>query len=368
MIIFAGIDGTSDETETYGTTFANSFISRLAKNKIVNFSDTFYNRGPFMLGEHTSAIARAAFTWVTNKWKTGAASAVFLGGYSRGGAAVIEVAYWLKGVGIPVECLILFDAVDRSVPEYGGVGKSISDSISEMAASGMFNAQMVIGGNRFKKNMEWSEIWENRGIASNVKMTIHPMRDVPSSNSRLTFGNCGTIKENPGMPLLTQKFFVTHGGAGGVPWKTANNPYIEFFNSQSGSSHDSSRQTIWEFGEASPTNLTPAMDRHGSDLVEAWTFPKVTQAFESCRQQLSNSPKPPAFPGTLPGTQPHPIQPKMPKPGQRIYIVKPGDWLSKIAIAHYGDMRRTDEIYQANKHVIGPDPNRIKPGQKLIIP
>ena len=49
------------------------------------------------------------------------------------------------------------------------------------------------------------------------------------------------------------------------------------------------------------------------------------------------------------------------------YVVKSGDSLSKIAKALYGDAKRWPEIYEANKALIGDNPNLIHPGQKLII-
>lgn len=70
------------------------------------------------------------------------------------------------------------------------------------------------------------------------------------------------------------------------------------------------------------------------------------------------SAKPPANPPANPG------QPG----GQRTYVVKPGDWLSKIAIDYYGDMNKWPVIYEANKDTIGYDPNRIEVGQRLVIP
>ncbi len=49
------------------------------------------------------------------------------------------------------------------------------------------------------------------------------------------------------------------------------------------------------------------------------------------------------------------------------YIVQPGDSLSKIAKAVYGDANRWPEIAAANKEQV-PDPNLIRPGQELYIP
>jgi hypothetical protein len=67
-----------------------------------------------------------------------------------------------------------------------------------------------------------------------------------------------------------------------------------------------------------------------------------------------------------------PDRPSKPRPGngQRIHIVKQGDWLSKIAITYYGDMNKWKVIYEHpdNKKKIGPNPDLIQVGQRLFIP
>ncbi len=52
------------------------------------------------------------------------------------------------------------------------------------------------------------------------------------------------------------------------------------------------------------------------------------------------------------------------------YVVKRGDTLSDIALHFYGngDAPFWRRIYDANKAVIGPDPNLIRPGEDLVIP
>lgn len=50
------------------------------------------------------------------------------------------------------------------------------------------------------------------------------------------------------------------------------------------------------------------------------------------------------------------------------YVVKPGDSLSKISKDVYDNAGLYKKIYEANKDVIGPNPDLIKPGQKLTIP
>jgi len=79
-------------------------------------------------------------------------------------------------------------------------------------------------------------------------------------------------------------------------------------------------------------------------------------------------------PGTpkpyLPPTGAYPPQPGKPGYVPRIHIVKSGDWLSKIAITYYGDMNKWPDIYNhpQNKQTIGPNPDLIQPGQRLVIP
>lgn len=56
------------------------------------------------------------------------------------------------------------------------------------------------------------------------------------------------------------------------------------------------------------------------------------------------------------------------EPPLGVHPVAPGDWLSKIAITWYKDVNKWPLIHDANRDVIGADPNRIRPGQKLTIP
>jgi len=50
------------------------------------------------------------------------------------------------------------------------------------------------------------------------------------------------------------------------------------------------------------------------------------------------------------------------------YEVKPGETLSDIARRRLGDPRAWRRIYEANKERIGPDPDRVQAGTKLVIP
>ena len=53
--------------------------------------------------------------------------------------------------------------------------------------------------------------------------------------------------------------------------------------------------------------------------------------------------------------------------GYRLDFVQPGDTLSAIANANYGDLNRYPDIVRANPLLI-IDPDRIFPGQQLKIP
>jgi len=52
----------------------------------------------------------------------------------------------------------------------------------------------------------------------------------------------------------------------------------------------------------------------------------------------------------------------------KTYVVKSGDSLSKIAKLELGSSSKWQLIYNANQKTIGKDPNKLKPGQKLVMP
>lgn len=58
------------------------------------------------------------------------------------------------------------------------------------------------------------------------------------------------------------------------------------------------------------------------------------------------------------------------KSGAACYTVQSGDNLSTIAQRFYGAMtpNNVNKIYYSNLTTIGPNPNLIRPGQKLFIP
>lgn len=65
-----------------------------------------------------------------------------------------------------------------------------------------------------------------------------------------------------------------------------------------------------------------------------------------------------------------PVQPSRPQQvqPQRTYVVQPGDTLSDIALRMYGNANLWTLIYEANRNVIGSNPNLIYPRQQFTIP
>jgi len=92
------------------------------------------------------------------------------------------------------------------------------------------------------------------------------------------------------------------------------------------------------------------------DLIcRTWREVKVRTAAEA------------AAPVASPGVAQQRPRPDL-KPVPKIYVVKPGDTLWAIAKLQYGSGSKYSAIYNANKVVIGPDPAKITPGMKLVMP
>jgi hypothetical protein len=317
VIILGGIDGSSDKwnNDKYAKDFEHSHVNVLYKSW--TYGPRHYERGPTMVDEKPAnwtilAAARIA-EHVKRNWNPGK-TAVFLAGYSRGGAAVIEVANFLKSIYIPVECLILFDPVDRT---------------------------FLMGSP-----------WKDTPIADTVRTVIYAKRD-PAAESREIFGNCGLRMwdgrpTRHAFPNTFKEFVATHAGLGGVPWtepETGN--IIE-------SVPKWAEPMYPEHHRHRATKVTVAQDRAGANQVQQWTFSLIADAIAACKERM-RAPDPP---WKQPGKQP------------RIHVVQPGDWLSKIAMTYYGDMNKWRVIYEHPKNLetIGSDYNLIIPGQKLIIP
>jgi hypothetical protein len=137
-----------------------------------------YRRGPDAVGANLVLPEQLA-SLVRQLWNNGDRT-VFMAGFSRGGAIVINTASILKelktqdGTKIEIEALFLFDAVDRLL---------------------YLKAQR---------------------IPSNVRHCYHAIRD-KKAGSRESFGNCGRTRESHDTHLEElSDFHTTHGGIGGT--------------------------------------------------------------------------------------------------------------------------------------------------------
>lgn len=87
--------------------------------------------------------------------------------------------------------------------------------------------------------------------------------------------------------------------------------------------------------------------------------------------QPSPAPPPPPGPPPIPipkVPQPKPSSPIAPPAGSKTHTVKSGETLSKLSALYYGKPNFWPRIYEANKGLIGLNPNLIRPGQVLTIP
>jgi LysM repeat protein len=80
---------------------------------------------------------------------------------------------------------------------------------------------------------------------------------------------------------------------------------------------------------------------------------------------------PAVAPSASPGPSPSPsVAPSavVAQQGSTTYVVQPGDTLRNIAQSQYGDATQWPRIYDANRDVIGPDPDSLNAGETLQIP
>jgi hypothetical protein len=169
-----GVDGTGPYgNKAYASAMKGSFVAQLCSPSTPNVK--WYWRGPDQLdtygrGPSPESVADVIRQYVTPRSQ----GKVYLTGYSRGGATVLDAAVILKDHDIPVEAIFLFDAVTRSPWLRGDV------------------------------------------VPENVRYCYHAMRN-PEAGSRNSFGN-SPAKPADGVTYEDERFWTTHGGMGGAPW------------------------------------------------------------------------------------------------------------------------------------------------------
>ena len=150
-------------------------------------SGGFYRRGPTKSGKETWQLGDEVFAQIRIDLHSNPRQKVILAGHSRGGAACLYVARRLRRVGVPVDGLLLFDAVRRTPsppanvrPRSTAVEKNAylpyggATAISAGAAELARDASMYVAIAK-EAYLEKEEVIDV--IPSNVRDALHLVRD-----------------------------------------------------------------------------------------------------------------------------------------------------------------------------------------------
>lgn len=215
--IVLGIDGSGPlTTGAYQHMMRNSFVNYIIRHSPSHLKR--YLRGPGFDGLDMGAIVAQGYTFVNLCKAANPHASVLLTGYSRGGSGVIDVAARLARVGVQVDGMMLFDAVDRSLTSSGDT------------------------------------------IPNNVLRVAHARRH-ENSYSRFTFSGCGNHWHHP-TRCDVKPFWCTHGGVGGIPGTPDPGVRRTEFISEG-------------FPEPWPTLVTYNQDVDGAREVWAWVSPRI---------------------------------------------------------------------------------------------
>ncbi len=178
---------------------ARSFCYQLS----LNVPNAYYWEGPGNLGVSTRSKANQAFKWIHDSMKVNPREPVYLAGYSRGGATVIQLAKFLcettaQQPRIIVRAMFLFDPVDRD-PALSG------DGIPENVR----NCYVIFRDRHCEvKNVSWKPNW---GYGESGDLDVY---------ARKWMGNCVVKPDDAGKTNVETKVIeqASHGAVGGVPW------------------------------------------------------------------------------------------------------------------------------------------------------
>lgn len=109
MLIVVDGTGSSDENE-YTKNMKNNFCNKMATEFYGQ-----YNRGPTLNGFETFYISDKIVNDVVENHKKNKLGTLYMAGHSRGGASIIHAARLLGEKGYTIECMYLFDAVDKTL-------------------------------------------------------------------------------------------------------------------------------------------------------------------------------------------------------------------------------------------------------------
>jgi nucleoid-associated protein YgaU len=237
MVILVGIEGLTGDANNPATGYAGSFIHRL----VTGWPDPQWARyvaGPGVVSDVVGTGAIAFRTAMNLKYSLSnpGTCGLILAGYSQGGASAIVAAHKLKKAGVQVDCLALFDSIDRDAS----------------------------AGTTF--------------VPDNVKFTIHGMRSY-SSGSRPLLGNCGWIVPNE---KYLFRLKITHWGAGGVPLYQGIPTGVKPTSLVS--------ETNWLTGQPKLTNVTWQEDMNAARLLWAMMNAHINRIYAECNDGCAAPP------------------------------------------------------------------------------
>jgi len=234
----AGLIG-KNRAANYAVSMMGSFVGLIYYGS--HLPNRKYYQGPDLSGIGPNMVPPwKLFEQIREFWRQGDHQ-IFMTGYSRGAAIVINTAFMMKdrnnkmpdGQYAEVEAMFLFDAVARSI-----------------------------------------ELPFSQTIPSNVKNCYHAMRD-DSAGSRRSFGHCGTVTEGGNTNFQKKAFYTTHGGMGGAPW--GERGLSDLTKDIQGNALLRARVlSLSRIDEGFPdglTRVTIAQEKAGSDNVHAWMWP-----------------------------------------------------------------------------------------------
>jgi nucleoid-associated protein YgaU len=237
MVILVGIEGLTGDANNPATGYTGSFIHKL----VTRWPDqpwAAYVAGPGVKSDVVGTGAIACQTVLNLKYSLAnpGTCGVILAGYSQGGASAIVAAHKLKKAGVQVDCLAMFDSIDRD-PRAG-----------------------------------------TTFVPDNVQYTVHGMRS-SSSGSRPLWGNCGWVVPNESAQFYLK---MTHWGAGGVPLHQGLPPGVK--------PTDLVTETKWPSDQQRLTNVTWQEDLSASSMLWAIMNAHIMAIYLKCKQRCTAPP------------------------------------------------------------------------------
>ncbi len=235
------VDGTGPyDYDQYKKDFAHSFCSQLFNQ---NTASSKYYSGPGTLGVSTRSTANNGCRDVIKSFESNPKEKIYLAGYSRGGAAVMQIAKWCARsyvkydvkpatgysysgidvkssvVPIPIQAMFLLDPVDRDLAlDPDGIPSNVKHCYV------MYRDQSIVEFNPPLKLEEWRS-WVDKGLCIGSRLD-------PDRYARKFMSNALVAPEKGN---TTTKFTIgfydgstgvrnrvianaSHGAVGGLPW------------------------------------------------------------------------------------------------------------------------------------------------------